>query len=113
MRNRGDLLPAVVNHEEPRRRAALGQAVGGFIDSLGGQDRAEQVEEELISPVNRTGRHTSGATLDAVGGDVGVEGNPGAPAEPVEERRQLLPLPVVERLQVLLHRPDGGACSYR
>ena len=113
MRNCGDLLPAVVNHEEPRRRAALGQAAGGFIDSLGGQDRAEQVEEELISPVNRTGRHTSGAALDAVGGDVGVEGVPGAPAEPVEERRQLLPLPVVERLQVLLHRPDDGACSYR
>jgi hypothetical protein len=46
--------------------------------------------------------------FDAVGGDVGVEGVPGAPAEPVEERRQLLLVAVVERLQVLLHRLDGG-----
>ena len=73
------------------------------------------MEEELISPgeQNRLAGIPLEAALDAVGGDVGVEGVPGAPAEPVEERRQLLPLPVVERLQVLLHRPDGGACSYR
>jgi hypothetical protein len=80
MRNRGGALPLARLQEQGRRIRRRRTERGGIL----------QLQGMYSIPLE--------AVLDAVGGDVGVECVPGAPAEPVEERRQLLPVPVVERL---------------